>query len=145
MNSQTFNNVFIPKLNFPDDVWNNIKSFLPRPVSKTAVILKNSIIIDWIDRLPVLKDRPHKKMELLNKRNIMPDYTREKRRKKIGLKSHFEKSQKDYYKRKGIKNGKIVEYVEKRTFWEMVRKYYRVRLLYDTYDTRLDFCMIPFN
>ena len=46
----------------------------------------------------------------LQQRNILPEYTREKRRKKVGSKIIFEKSQKDYFKRKGIKNGIMVEY-----------------------------------
>lgn len=30
----------IDNVYFPDDLWNHIKSFLPRPVSKTATIIK---------------------------------------------------------------------------------------------------------
>jgi len=62
----------IDSIYFPDDVWNNIKSFLPRPVSKTAVIVKNSIIKTKIERI----NRYTNLMELNIQKNI-DYYTRE--------------------------------------------------------------------
>lgn len=43
-NGKTFMLEEIDSVYFPDDVWNNIKSFLPRPVAKTAKIIKKYVL-----------------------------------------------------------------------------------------------------
>jgi hypothetical protein len=65
-----------------------------------------------------LKSKQHYPLRLmnLNERNILPQYTRTKKPLKMGLQKNFEKSQKDYFKRKGIKKYKLVEHKKVRTF-----------------------------
>lgn len=100
---------------FKNNLNDEIKSLQLDNIMTNMENAKNVNIINekiWKQR-EYFKDLQYLKIRTLQNRNILPEYTREKRRKKVGSKTIFEKSQKDYFKRKNIKNGKLVEY-EKR-------------------------------